>query len=91
MRLDIPISISSGVVPRPAGSLSNNPIGDFTAPPFYDCSSDLSSTIDLPPYVLVVKLLRATYLTYCAIGHIGMLRGNMGTDPRPFSVYSRLL
>ena len=91
MRLDIPISISSGVVPRPpAGSLSNNLLGDFAAPPLYDCSAEISPTIDLPPCVPVVKLSRAMYLTCCVISHIGMLQDNMGTDSRPFSFESQM-
>ncbi|EPS98298.1 hypothetical protein FOMPIDRAFT_1031598 [Fomitopsis schrenkii] len=52
-QLDIPISISSGVIPR----LYTNSAGGDTAPPLYDSSAEPQPTLELPPYVILAAQL----------------------------------
>lgn len=86
-QLDIPISISSGVIPR----LYTNSAGGDTAPPLYDSSAEPQPTLELPPYALLCNLEYAAYLIYVLVGHIGTLRDDMDTsDFRSFSLLSYL-
>ena len=58
VQLDIPITISSGVVPgQAAASSSDYTRGEFAAPPLYDRSAD-PPALDLPPYALAIELGR---------------------------------